>query len=129
MKKTHLLLIVVIAAAIGCLMMTASDMSSYASFADASQSDQKVKVVGTLCKDKPVEYNPEKDANFFSFYMKDEKGEERKVILLAAKPQDFERSEQIVITGKAEKDVFYADKILIKCPSKYNNGQVELTAK
>ncbi len=129
MKKTHLFLIVVIAAAIGCLMMTASDMSSYASFADASLSDQKVKVVGTLCKDKPVEYNPEKDANFFSFYMKDEKGEERKVILLAAKPQDFERTEQIVLTGQAKGKEFYASDMLMKCPSKYKDEEVRIKSK
>jgi cytochrome c-type biogenesis protein CcmE len=129
MKKTHLFLILVIAAAIGCLVMTAGDMSSYSSFADAAKSDQKVKVVGTLCKDKPVEYNPEKDANFFSFYMKDEKGEERKVVLLAAKPQDFERTEQIVLTGQAKGNEFYASDMLMKCPSKYKDEEVRIKSK
>ncbi|GIV43287.1 MAG: hypothetical protein KatS3mg035_0410 [Bacteroidia bacterium] len=33
----------------------------------------------------------------------------------------FERSEQIVLTGKYSDDGFYADKILMKCPSKYND--------
>jgi cytochrome c-type biogenesis protein CcmE len=44
-----------------------------------------------------------------------------KVIYNGAKPQDFEMSEQIVVTGRAENGVFKADKILMKCPSKYNN--------
>jgi cytochrome c-type biogenesis protein CcmE len=32
-------------------------------------------------------------------------------------------SEQIVITGEAGDSVFYASKILMKCPSKYHNPE------
>jgi cytochrome c-type biogenesis protein CcmE len=32
-------------------------------------------------------------------------------------------SEQIVITGEAKDTVFMADKILMKCPSKYKNTE------
>jgi cytochrome c-type biogenesis protein CcmE len=56
----------------------------------------------------------------------DNAGIETKVTYNGSKPQDFERSEQIVITGKYQGNQFYADKILMKCPSKYNNGQTEI---
>ncbi|MFN5544688.1 MAG: cytochrome c maturation protein CcmE, partial [Bacteroidota bacterium] len=65
------------------------------------------------------------DPNYFSFYMIDEKGEERKVIYHSPEPQDFERSEKIVIIGKMEGNAFMASKILLKCPSKYTDGQVK----
>jgi cytochrome c-type biogenesis protein CcmE len=68
--------------------------------------------------------NPEKDPNYFSFYIKDTKGEERKVVLLASKPQDFELSEQIVVTGKMKGDTFVATDLLVNCPSKYKDEEI-----
>jgi cytochrome c-type biogenesis protein CcmE len=70
-------------------------------------------------------YDPVKDANYFAFYLTDNKGKECKVIFSGTKPQDFERSEQIVITGKMSGEEFHASKILMKCPSKYTNDKVE----
>jgi cytochrome c-type biogenesis protein CcmE len=124
MKKTHIIAIVIIAVAIGFLMMAGKDLSTYASFADAAKTPEKVKVVGQLCKDKVVEYDPEKDASAFSFHMKDRDGKECKVRLLAAKPQEFERSEQIVLTGAMRGDEFVATEMLMKCPSKYKDEEV-----
>ena len=124
MKKTHIIAIVIIAVAIGFLMMAGKDLSTYASFADASKTPEKVKVVGQLCKDKAVDYDPAKDANAFSFHMKDRDGKECKVRLLAAKPQEFERSEQIVLTGAMRGDEFVATEMLMKCPSKYKDEEV-----
>lgn len=124
MKKTHIIAIVVIAVAIGFLMMAGKDLSTYASFADAAKTPEKVKVVGQLCKDKTIEYDPVKDASAFSFHMKDRDGKECKVKLLAAKPQDFERAEQIVLTGAMRNDEFVATEMLMKCPSKYKDEEV-----
>ena len=53
------------------------------------------------------------------------KGQERKVVFTGTKPQDFERSEQIVLTGQMVGNEFKASSILMKCPSKYNNDKVE----
>ena len=77
-------------------------------------------------KEKGTYYDALKDANHFAFYMRDEKGEVKKVIYSGTKPQDFERSEKLVLIGKMNKDVFHASKILMKCPSKYNNDLVEI---
>ena len=71
-------------------------------------------------------YNPEEDPNFFSFFVKDVDGEERKVILRDAKPQDFELSEQIVVTGTMQEGEFLASKLLMKCPSKYKDVEVSV---
>jgi cytochrome c-type biogenesis protein CcmE len=77
-----------------------------------------------LVKDQPVEYNPEKDPNFLSFQVRDDAGQVRKVVLRAGKPQDFERSEQIVLTGEMKGDVFEASDMLLKCPSKYKDQEI-----
>ena len=99
-------------------------MTRYTSFAQASASGDEVKIVGTLAKEKDMIYNPEKDPNLFSFYVTDKKGESKKVILKAAKPQDFELSEQIVVTGKMVGDEFIAKDVLLKCPSKYKDEEI-----
>lgn len=126
MKKAHILAILVIAVAIGFLMMAGKDISSYASFADAAQTTEKVKIVGQLCKDKAIDYDPVKDPNAFSFHMKDRDGKECKVKLLAAKPQEFERSEQIVLTGAMRGEEFVATEMLMKCPSKYKDEEINI---
>ena len=127
MKKIHIITIILIACTIGVILATVSDSSTYANFAEAKKNQDDIfHVVGKLNKEKALEFNPEKDANLFSFYLIDNAGLESKVIYNGSKPQDFERSEQIVITGKYQGEQFYADKILMKCPSKYNNGQTEI---
>lgn len=130
MKKVHLILIILLATGIGVIMSTLADSSTYSTFnAAAEQPQEEVHIVGKLASGKPLEYDPAVNANMFSFYMVDKDGQERKVVFSGTKPQDFERSEQIVITGKCSGGDFHASKILMKCPSKYNNGQtVEVNA-
>jgi cytochrome c-type biogenesis protein CcmE len=129
-KKLHLIIIILLAAGIGVIMSTLADSSTYATFASASATpSEEFHIVGTLAPGKPMEYNPEVNANLFTFYMVDKDGKEQKVMFEGTKPQDFERSEQIVVTGKCSGSDFMASKILMKCPSKYNNGQtVEINA-
>ena len=115
-----------IGVAIFLLSQVTGDMSTYATFEDADQSGVKVKIAGQLAKDKEIVYEPAKDPNYTSFYMRDAAGEERKIVLLAAKPQDFELSEQLVLTGKMDGDAFVATDMLTKCPSKYKDEEIYL---
>jgi len=126
MKKSSIIIIVLIALAIGAIISTSSDASSYENFKVAAENPGKeFHIVGTLNKTKEKYFDPKKDANYFTFYLIDDKGVEQKVIYHAPEPADFERSEKIVIIGKMEGDHFEASKILLKCPSKYNENQVK----
>ncbi|GJM32771.1 MAG: cytochrome C biogenesis protein CcmE [Saprospiraceae bacterium] len=129
MKKIHIIAIIMIAVAIGLLTTAAEDMSTYATFTQAAKSGEKVKIAGQLSKDKEMIYNPEVDPNYFSFFIKDGEGNENKVVLLAEKPQDFELSEQIVLTGSMKGDEFIATDMLMKCPSKYKDEEVYIKSK
>ena len=129
MKKIHILGIIIIAIAIGAIFTTLSNTSTYASFTEAANDPgSEFHVVGKLNKDKESVYEPKVDANLFTFYMIDNKGTESKVVLHKNKPQDFERSEQIVLIGKMQGQEFQASDILMKCPSKYNDGKPQETA-
>ncbi len=127
MKKSSILGIIVIAVAIAVIVSTYSNTSTYGSFSDAKGTETELHIVGHLNKGKQLYYDPVKDANYFSFYMLDNKGDECKVVFTGTKPQDFERSEQIVLTGQMRGKEFHASKILMKCPSKYTQDKLETT--
>ena len=126
MKKIYIIAAIMIGVAISIFVTAAEDMSTYATFSKAQENDKKVKIAGQLSKDKEMYYNPTEDPNRFTFYIKDADGAEHKVVLLKEKPQDFELSEQIVVTGKMQGDEFIATDILLKCPSKYKDEELYL---
>lgn len=129
MKKTHIIAIIIIAVAIGAIMSTLNDSSTYADFTVAMENpDEEYHVVGKLDKSAEIVYNPSQNPNLTVFTMIDNKGKVFKVFLNKSKPQDFERSEQVVLVGKAKNGEFYANQILMKCPSKYNEQNKVNTA-
>lgn len=129
MKKSYIIALAVIAIAVAAILSMVSDSSTYASFAVATEHQGKeFHVVGKLNKEKEQDYHPEVNANLFAFYMKDNEGRECKVLLNKTKPQDFDRSEQIVIIGKMAGDEFHASDVLMKCPSKYSNPKEDMKA-
>jgi len=122
MKKTHIFILVFVVAAVGVIISLFANTSTYTDFSAAVENPGKeFHVIGKLVKDKPIVYDTKLDANKFTFYMTDQKGVERLVTYKGAKPQDFEKSEQVVVIGKIENDAFLASSLLLKCPSKYND--------
>jgi cytochrome c-type biogenesis protein CcmE len=126
MRKSAIIGLITIAICIGFLVSLNADTDTYSNFTQAATSNKEEHVMGHWEKTKGMHYDAVKDPNHFAFFMKDEKGEVKKVVLNGTKPQDFERSEKLVLIGKMENDTFYASKILMKCPSKYNDNLVEI---
>ncbi len=127
MKKSSLLGLITIAIAIAVIISLYSSTSTYGTFNDAKSTNGQLHVIGYLDKQKELYYDAAKDANYFSFFMKDKKGEECKVVFTGVKPQDFERSEQIVLVGEMKGNEFHASHIQMKCPSKYVKDKVDVT--
>ena len=133
MKKSHILAIGIIAVAITIMISTAGDTSSYVTFKEAkniseNNSNTKVHVVGTLRKDAKGHAQgifPSPDKLSFSFVMLDENEMAQEVYYNEPMPADFQRSEQVVIIGSYQDDLFIADKILLKCPSKYQEEELK----
>ena len=129
MKKSHLFVLAIIAVAAAIIFSTTADASVYVGFGEARQraaegNATKVHVVGKLLRDgqkRPIdlEYDPMTDPNYFAFTLVDTMQVAQRVVYNNPKPQDFDASEQVVITGNMRGKVFMADKILLKCPSKY----------
>lgn len=127
MKKSSILGLVTIAIAIAVIISLYASTSTYGTFTDAKSTNGQLHVIGYLDKQKELYYDAAKDANYFSFFMKDKKGVECKVVFTGTKPQDFERSEQIVLVGEMQGNEFHASHIQMKCPSKYTQDKVEVT--
>src|SRR6056297_2194554 len=121
MKRSHIIAIVVIAVAIAAIAGSLTETSTYADFAEAYENPgREYHVVGTLDRTEEIIYNPQENPQLTKFTMIDDTGERRQVSLFQAKPQDFERSESVVLIGKVDSGEFKATDILMKCPSKYN---------
>ena len=129
MKKTHIFVLLVIAAAVSVIISTMSGASSYVTFAEARQqaaagNPAKVHVVGSLPRDaekRPLglEYDPRLDPNYLAFTLVDTLQVAQRVVYHNPAPPDLDKSEQVVIIGAMKDNVFVADQILTKCPSKY----------
>lgn len=135
MKKTHIILIVAIAVMAGVIVALTFQTSTYGTFADAVENpEMDCKIVGTLDRTQTLSYDPQINPNECSFYLKDKKGEIKKVVLHQAKPRDLEKSgaaDEIVVTGNFLNGEFHVkkDNIQLKCPSKYNKGAPDVAAK
>lgn len=94
------------------------NVSGYENFRQATESGRVAHVVGTWAEDQPSRYDP--STNRFTFAMRDDEGTVRQVVYAAPKPANFEDAEKVVVEGRIEGEHFAADRILVKCPSKYN---------
>jgi len=125
MKRSHIVLLVFIAAAIAILISFMGDLSTYETIASARQKAGKtVTIIARIDASKPMEYDPVKDPNYVSFHISDTLGNTAKVVYHYEKPYDLEKAERITLKGKMNGDTFEItskDGILLKCPSKYKD--------
>ena len=104
-------------------LFTQSNIKYESDFSVVKSTDKTVKATGSWVKEKNYEMN--KDLNTFSFFMKDEKGNEMKVICEGVMPNNFESATSVVVTGSYKNGYFHAKDILTKCPSKYEEQNVK----
>lgn len=124
MKPSSIAVLILLAATAAIFISTLSNTETYADFSEAYQHpEQEYTVVGNLVRQKDIIYQPTLNPNLVTFYMTDKNGRESQVLLHQPKPQDMERSEDIVIKGQVKAECFQAHTILLKCPSKYEEQQ------
>lgn len=134
MKVSYIIGIVMIAIAISILISTAKETSSYENFTSATErmkggDESSIHVVGTVKKDvngefEGIVYEPTVDPNYLEFILIDEEKKEMKVLFNKPMPADFDKSDKIVVIGGVKDNVFVANQILLKCPSKYEENKI-----
>jgi cytochrome c-type biogenesis protein CcmE len=120
MKKRNMAILMVALALLAAAVYFMSDdlLSPYVTFKEAkSNAGKYVQIIGRLDKSIPVLHQE----GVFTFTVKDKDESTMKVIHRGIKPQNFDQTEQIVLLGKynPKDEIFTADNILVKCPSKY----------
>lgn len=96
-----------------------NSIDSYVNFEQA-ENRGSAHVVGSW--DDTREWGFSRETMRFTFYMKDEDGNVRRVVYPKPKPNNFEQATQLVVIGEMKNDVFFANDMLMKCPSKYNDA-------
>ena len=98
-------------------------MTPYVSFAEAKATPRTVQVMGALEKGTS-RYDTNTKTLLFTLY--DEKTKTSiPVSYTDVKPANFEDAVSIVAIGRYDNGVFAAEKLLVKCPSKYQGEEIE----
>ena len=122
MKKTHIILLVLIVGAIAVLISFLKSSTTYDTIETAMAKPGKfVHLIAKLDKTSPVEYDAVNNPNYLSFTAVDSLGKSVKVVYHNAKPDNLEVSERLVLKGTYRSDHFECKEIMMKCPSKYKD--------
>jgi cytochrome c-type biogenesis protein CcmE len=120
MKHRNTAIFIAALVLLGIAVFFASDdlISPYVPFREAKTNPGKyVQIIGRLDRSVPITSGK----GGLSLALIDKDGAKMKVAHQGTKPQNFEQSEQVVLLGRysGKDDMFIADTILVKCPSKY----------
>ena len=119
MKWTHALgLCLVLMGALAGLSVFRKNITPYISFREALRSNGTVQVHGTLDR-ASTRY----DGKELNFRIHDEHGQVLDVVFADVKPGNFDQARDVVAIGRYESGQFHAKRLLVKCPSKYQEMQ------
>ncbi|MCH7515908.1 MAG: cytochrome c maturation protein CcmE [Bacteroidetes bacterium] len=114
--------IIVIFLSVMVYLFTQSNIQYQDDFSQVMNTTKTVKATGSWVKEKSYDLNRKNKT--FTFFMVDDNGKEMKVIYNGTIPNNFETAASVVVTGKYVNGYFHAKDILTKCPSKYEDEQV-----
>lgn len=117
--------VLVIAFAAFSLLSFKQSLTPYVTYAEAQAAPRVVQVAGGLEKET-FYYDEEKGTLHFTL-LDPESDDVLKVRYDGLKPANFEDAISIVAIGRFDEatDEFHADKLLVKCPSKYQGTEVQ----
>ena len=98
-------------------------LTPYVSFADARAMDRNLQVAGSL-----VAGSSSYDDGALRFAIREpDSGETMKVVYRGVKPGNFEEAISVVAIGRYQRGSgeLVAEKLLVKCPSKYQGVEAE----
>lgn len=93
-----------------------NSLTPYVTFAQAQKMSGNVQVRGVLAE-QPMMMTD--GSQGLKFKLVDERGQEGIIVYKGVRPDGLEQAKSIVAIGKYQGNGFAADKLLVKCPSKY----------
>ena len=122
MKAKYIIGVAVIvgAAVFGALEFRGT-MTPYVDFNEAKASQTRCQVMGEV-EHGATSYETASQTLLFTIV--DEDGQPLRVAYQGIMPGNFEQAESVVAKGRFDGRRFEADELLVKCPSKYQGGEV-----
>ena len=98
-------------------------LTPYVGFREAQSMDRTLQVAGALVKNS----SSYEDGTLLFTIQEPQTGETMRVAYRGVKPGNFEDAVSVVAIGRydAGQRLMAADKLLVKCPSKYQGAEVE----
>ena len=93
-----------------------SNLTPYVSFQQARATRDAVQVAGKLVQGSD---SFEESSSRLLFSIKDDHGDTMRVAYKGLKPGNFHEATQVVAIGRFRGGMLEAEKLLVKCPSKY----------
>ena len=127
MKKAYIVGFLVIGLALGfTLWAFSSSMTPYVDIKTARLMGSAVQVRGKILHDDTVRYD--ESIHALRFWIEDINKERIEVIYRGGKPEAFDKAPETAAHGMIRKEangnvVFESDKLVVKCPSKYDEGK------
>ena len=113
-KRRVISIAVIISFLAFCAIALGNSLTPYVTFAQAQAKPLTVQVKGVLVSPKITA-----ESGGISFVLRDEAGQEATVYYKGIQPDNFTEASSIVAIGAYKNGQFVADKLLVKCPSKY----------
>lgn len=93
-----------------------SNLTPYVSFSQARSTSDAVQVAGALVQGSD---HYDEGTQSLQFVLQDDKGDKLAISYKGLKPGNFNEAIQVVAIGRFDKGRLEAEKLLVKCPSKY----------
>ncbi len=117
MKAKHIIGgLVIVVCAVAAVYSLRSALTPYVSFDEAKVSGRTVQVAGALVAGSLIF---DKQKGMYTFTLHDPDGATINVSTKVTLPSNFQQSTTIVAIGAYRDNFFRANRILVKCPSKY----------
>lgn len=119
-RKIPVIILVLISAGIA-VYLTRDSFTPYVTFEKAMANESSVQIIGRLDKTYETVY----ENGYMTFRILNDTEKSIAIKYKGIKPANFEEADQIVAIGTYSKseNIFNAEKILTKCPSKYEKNQ------
>lgn len=119
-KKTILIMVIIAAFAAFAVGAFKSSLTPYVTFGEAEARGSTVQVSGVVVDEETAYFDAA--GGTFNFSLVDKDGRSMHVEYVGTPPSNFDQAESVVVIGEVQGATFKAEKILVKCPSKYQGG-------
>ncbi|MBD3168642.1 MAG: cytochrome c maturation protein CcmE [candidate division Zixibacteria bacterium] len=125
-KKVKYIIAVAVIVVFGFIAFSSlsDQVTPYVTFAQAKESGKRVQIIGMLIDG---ESKTDKQSGALHFSLREEETLDTLSVIYTGgpKPGNFEQADKVVAIGQYKDGIFHSERLLVKCPSKYEGEEYE----